>query len=294
MSAVEVRELTRAEAEQLTQSIRRGLDDIGAKLERAHDGKAWKGMGYRSWADYLSGEFNMSKSRGYQLVAHARFVREVQASTNVDVSTLPEGATRQLAGRADEYAKRLAEIATSDGAADDADLARTVADEMLRPAVEPQVLAAAGAARTRSARESGTVRRAARRRSAAGRRRTKVFNAIRELGRAADEAKAENDAFSAGLVEQREWAATFKAEPGDDWKRRERAQLASVRLIRTIREFAGDITPQDLAHMLDTGFDYVKAGFSDDLAECFNLLDPYREVLPCVAMRPQPADDGAK
>lgn len=110
--------------------------------------------------------------------------------------------------------------------------------------------------------------------------RTKVLNAIKALGRAADEAKAENDAFKAGLVQQREWAATFKAEPGDDWKRRERAQLASVRLIRTIRDFAGEITPQDLAHMLDTGFDYVKAGFSDDLAECFNLLDPYREVLP--------------
>lgn len=110
--------------------------------------------------------------------------------------------------------------------------------------------------------------------------RNKVLNAIRELERAANEAKAENDAFKAGLAEQREWAATFKAKDGDDWKRRERAQLATISLIDAIRVFTGRITPADLAYALETGFDHVAAGFRKDLVDCFELLDPYREVLP--------------
>ncbi len=110
--------------------------------------------------------------------------------------------------------------------------------------------------------------------------RNKVLNAIRELERAANEAKAENDAFKAGLAEQREWAATFKAKDGDDWKRRERAQLATISLIDAIRAFTGRISPADLAYALETGFDHVAAGFRDDLVDCFELLDPYREVLP--------------
>lgn len=110
--------------------------------------------------------------------------------------------------------------------------------------------------------------------------RNKVLNAIRELERAASEAKAENDAFKAGLVEQREWFATFKAKDGDDWQRRERAELAVIGLVRELKAFTSAITPGDLAYALDTGFPHVADKLRSELDQYFEMLDPYREVLP--------------
>lgn len=107
--------------------------------------------------------------------------------------------------------------------------------------------------------------------------RNKVLNAIRELKRAADE---ENEKFKVGLAEQREWAAaTFKAKPGDDWRRRERAQLAFVGLIDAVDRFVGSIDPDDMVHALTTGPGYLADNYRTDLVRIFELMEPYREAL---------------
>jgi hypothetical protein len=108
--------------------------------------------------------------------------------------------------------------------------------------------------------------------------RNKVLKAIRELKRAADEANAEAQEWNAGLQEQREWAATFKARDGDDWKRRNETQLALVSLVDSIKEFGRRATPEDVEHALETGFRHVSDRFRTDLAECLELLQSYRKA----------------
>lgn len=109
--------------------------------------------------------------------------------------------------------------------------------------------------------------------------RNKVLEAIRELKRAADQAKAETDEWNAGLREQREWAASFKAKDGDDWKRRNETQLALAGLVYAVREFGKRATPDDVEHALATGFTHVSERFRADLAECLQLLQSYRKAL---------------
>lgn len=109
--------------------------------------------------------------------------------------------------------------------------------------------------------------------------RNKVLNAIRELERVATEARAERDAFEAGLEEQRELAKAIKARPGDDWRRRQQTQFACIALIDAIRSFAAQAKPEDVTYALETGLDHVVEGLRTDLNDCRQLLNPYWSVL---------------
>jgi hypothetical protein len=55
---------------------------------RAHERRAWEVLGYETWEEYVRAEFNMSRSRSYQLLDQGRVVREIEAaaSTDVDIS----------------------------------------------------------------------------------------------------------------------------------------------------------------------------------------------------------------
>lgn len=79
-------DLTYDDARLLTEYIRSTADALYVLLHRAHTGKAWKALGYSSFAAYAKSEFDISKSRAYQLLNQAKLVDEITYA-------LPEGAT---------------------------------------------------------------------------------------------------------------------------------------------------------------------------------------------------------
>lgn len=79
-------DLTYDDAKLLTEYIRSTADALYVLLHRAHTGKAWKALGYSSFAAYAKSEFDISKSRAYQLLNQAKLVDEITYA-------LPEGAT---------------------------------------------------------------------------------------------------------------------------------------------------------------------------------------------------------
>lgn len=89
--------LTKTQAEELTRSIRDAAEVIWVLIARAHAGKAWKALGYDSWADYVQQEFNMSRSRSYQLLDQAKVIAAVSeavpAGTDIAVT---ESSAREL------------------------------------------------------------------------------------------------------------------------------------------------------------------------------------------------------
>ncbi len=87
--------LTADAAKALTGRIRGCLERAYILLYEAHQRRAWVALGYATFADYVAGEFQMSRSRAYQLLDQARVVREISAaaSTSVDI---PEAAAREL------------------------------------------------------------------------------------------------------------------------------------------------------------------------------------------------------
>ena len=88
-------EMTKSCARDLTDRIRAGVTDVAELLHRAHEGRAWVALGYPSWAEYCKAEFEMSKTRSYQLLDFVEIKQEIEKSTILD-SPQNESQTRAL------------------------------------------------------------------------------------------------------------------------------------------------------------------------------------------------------
>jgi hypothetical protein len=113
-------DLSVEEAQSLTEHIRATADVLYVLIQRAHAGRAWKVLGYDSFADYVNAEFNISRSRAYQLLNQAKVVEEITAAapegTRFDIS---EAAARDLKSLVSELSPDIKE-ATEGLSADDA------------------------------------------------------------------------------------------------------------------------------------------------------------------------------
>lgn len=102
--------LTEEQARNLTATIRNAVDVVWSLIARAHAGKAWKALGYDTWADYVAEEFDMSRSRSYQLLNQAHVVNEIEAvvpeGTSIDIS---EAAARDLKGVLEDVVPQIKE-----------------------------------------------------------------------------------------------------------------------------------------------------------------------------------------
>lgn len=78
------------EARRLTDEIRGAAERVWSLLLEAHDRQAWSALGYSTWADYVQAEFDMSRSRSYQMLDQGRVIRAIEevtgVSTKVDIS----------------------------------------------------------------------------------------------------------------------------------------------------------------------------------------------------------------
>lgn len=98
--------LTAGEARVITDTIKEHTTAVWNLLIEAHERQAWKALGYSTWAAYVSNEFNLSRSRSYQLIDQARTIHAIEAavSTVVDIS---ERETRDIK---DDLPEVIAEI----------------------------------------------------------------------------------------------------------------------------------------------------------------------------------------
>lgn len=124
-------ELTEDEARKLTAEIKAWAGTLWLKLKEAHDGRAWKPLGYTSWAEYVRVEFDLSRSYSYTLISHADAVLELAEVSGAEVSsmadTLPPRVTRDadLEAAKAEITERVADLPDD---ATDEDRAALVAD----------------------------------------------------------------------------------------------------------------------------------------------------------------------
>lgn len=101
MKDVTPAELSETEATKLTKKIKIAVDDLWALLIQAHEGKAWKALGYSTWEAYVSAEFSMSRQRSYQLLDQGKVIKAVREaagdlSTNGGQNSKGRGHTRTL------------------------------------------------------------------------------------------------------------------------------------------------------------------------------------------------------
>jgi hypothetical protein len=71
-------------ARALTDEVKADAAALWAKLLRLYEGGAHTALGYASWREYCAEEFNLGKSRSYQVLDAARVVEALPESTNVE------------------------------------------------------------------------------------------------------------------------------------------------------------------------------------------------------------------
>lgn len=81
VTAIDMSEpLTQQQALQLTEHIRDAADVMYVLIARAHAGRVWDALGYPSWEAYVRAEFDMSRSRAYQLLDQAKIIASIEAA----------------------------------------------------------------------------------------------------------------------------------------------------------------------------------------------------------------------
>lgn len=82
-------DMDETEAREVTEAIRSAATATYILLAHAHEGKAYKALGYDTWADYVREEFEISSQRSYQLLDLSKAVKMIE-------SAAPEGTNVKL------------------------------------------------------------------------------------------------------------------------------------------------------------------------------------------------------
>ena len=90
--------LTTDQARELTDTIRSTSEVLYVLLARAHAGKAYEALGYSSFREYVREEFDMSRSRAYQVLDQARVIAAIESAApdGADLPVISEAAARDL------------------------------------------------------------------------------------------------------------------------------------------------------------------------------------------------------
>ena len=98
------------EARTLTDAIKSATEVLWVLIARAHAGKAWNALGYPTWEEYVRAEFDISRSRSYQLLDQGRVIREIEAAVPEGTEVhLSEAAARDLKGVLEEVVPEIRE-----------------------------------------------------------------------------------------------------------------------------------------------------------------------------------------
>lgn len=79
-------EFTYDEALELTKSIKSTITAAWVLLGRAHEGKAYRALGYKTWEEYVRTEFDFSVRTSYRLLDKAEVVRALEQASPADTA----------------------------------------------------------------------------------------------------------------------------------------------------------------------------------------------------------------
>ena len=109
-SEIVTAEMTKTCARELTDRIKTAVNDVSEMLWRAHQGKAWKALGYDTWKSYTAAEFRMSEQRSFQLLDFVEIKRSL--STQPGLSPANEKQARVLKSVPEENRDKVFKYAT--------------------------------------------------------------------------------------------------------------------------------------------------------------------------------------
>lgn len=98
------------QAKELTEYIRSTSNVLYVLIERAHTGKAHVALGYKSFEEYVKAEFDISRSRAYQLLNQSRVISEIEGALPEGTAIhITEAAARDLKHALDDLVPEIRE-----------------------------------------------------------------------------------------------------------------------------------------------------------------------------------------
>jgi Protein of unknown function (DUF3072) len=134
--------MDRYEAKAKTDTIKRDLEHIYRGLAEVYRRQRHLALGYGSWAEYCRAEFDVGRSRAYQLLDAGRVIADIEAQSTIVESPLPanEAVARELA-KDPEPAEAWVDVVEVNGDKPTARQARVVVQEraLKNPATDKQL-----------------------------------------------------------------------------------------------------------------------------------------------------------
>ena len=126
----DIDEMTEDEATEITGAIRSTITATYVLLYRAHEGKAYKALGYDSWRDYIAEEFDFSVQRSYQLLDLAKTVEIIESVTpdGTEVS-LTEAQARDIKRELPKITERVQAETVDKDPVEAGDIVDTIVEE---------------------------------------------------------------------------------------------------------------------------------------------------------------------
>lgn len=126
----DIDEMTEDEATEITTAIRSTITATYVLLHRAHEGKAYKALGYDTWKDYISEEFDFSVQRSYQLLDLAKTVEIIESVSpeGTDIS-LTEAQARDIKRELPKITERVQEETADKDPAEAGDIVDTIVED---------------------------------------------------------------------------------------------------------------------------------------------------------------------
>lgn len=123
-------EMSEDTAREITDAIRSAATATYILLAQAHEGKAYKALGYETWADYVKTEFDMSTSRSYQLLDLSKVMKQIEeASPEGTQIKLTEAQARDLKREIPKITEEIREKTKGKTAEESADIVGDILDE---------------------------------------------------------------------------------------------------------------------------------------------------------------------
>ena len=127
------------QAARLTERIKSSIDNLWELIVEAHDGQAWKALGYESWKGYVTKEFAMSESYSYRLIDKGKVIKALSAATqDSPIGEVSEYQARRIKPRLQEVTEAV-EAKVAEGV-EPKEAIREVVDKLDEPVTEPLVV----------------------------------------------------------------------------------------------------------------------------------------------------------
>jgi hypothetical protein len=125
-------ELDFDEASQLTEQIKSSLGHASHLLLAAHEGRAWRALGHKTWESYVVREIGLSRRRSYELLDQARVARSIATVAGLrGIPHISAYAAEQLKPVLDQVLETIRQrLNSADGGLD----SQVVVNEVVRTA----------------------------------------------------------------------------------------------------------------------------------------------------------------